>query len=119
METGWAIKMVMFWQSALLPYYLLDAKGKQKLRRKLMSQKCAKPSTEARAGIERISPMVSSLFLVQLKWSARLSVLKHLGIGGRCLRNMRITELRTLSLLLAEAMTQATQELGRRSGLKT
>jgi hypothetical protein len=72
-----------------------------------------------RAGIERIIPTVSSLFLVQLKWSARLSVLKHLGIGGRCLRNMRITELRTLSLLLAEAMTQVTQESGRRSGLKT
>jgi len=72
-----------------------------------------------KAGIERISPTVSSLFLVRLRMSANLSVLKHLGIGGRCLRNMRITELRTLSLLLAEAMTQVTQESGRRSGLKT
>ena len=84
-----------------------------------MKKKCVKPSTEARVGIERIIPMVSSLFLVKLKMSADLNVLKALGINSSYLHDMGAKELKTLLESLHDATTRATQELGRRSGLKT
>ena len=87
--------------------------------KKLTSRKYVKPSTEARAGIERIIPTVSSLFLVRLRMSAELNVLKALGINSSYLHDMGAKELKTLLGSLHDATTRATQELGRRSGLKT
>jgi len=79
-----------------------------------MKTNCAKQSTEVRAGIERIIPTVSSLFLVQLKWSARLSVLKHCGITKKTLHGMGVAELKTLLLTLHEDTSSVVTELGRR-----
>jgi hypothetical protein len=83
-----------------------------------MSQNCAKPSTEARAGIERIIPTVSSLFLVQLKWSTRLSVLRQCGITKKTLHGMGVMELKTLLSTLHSDTSDCVTELGRR-GKKT
>lgn len=67
-----------------------------------------------RAGIERIIPTVSSLFLVQLKWSARLSVLKHCGITRKTLHGMGVMELKSLLSTLHEDTSSVVTELGRR-----
>jgi len=50
--------------------------------------------------------------------SADLNVLKALGISSSYL-DMGVKELKTLLESLHDATTRATQELGRRSGLKT
>jgi hypothetical protein len=51
--------------------------------------------------------------------SAELNVLKALGINSSYLHDMGAKELKTLLESLHDATTRATQELGRRSGLKT
>jgi hypothetical protein len=71
-----------------------------------------------RAGIERIIPTVSSLFLVQLKWSARLSVLRQCGITKKTLHGMGVMELKTLLSTLHSDTSDCVTELGRR-GKKT
>ena len=84
-----------------------------------MKKDCATQFSTQRAGIERIIPTVSSLFVVKLKMSADLNVLKALGISSSYLHDMGVKELKTLLESLHDATTRATQELGRRSGLKT
>ena len=62
------------------------------------------------------TPTVSSLFLVRLRMSAELNVLKALGINSSYLHDMGAKELKTLLESLHDATTRATQESGRRSG---
>ena len=83
-----------------------------------MKKDCATQFSTQRAGIERIIPKVSSLFLVRLKMSAELNVLKALGINSSYLHDMGARELKILLGSLHDATTRTTQELGRRSGLK-
>ena len=74
-----------------------------------------------RAGIERIIPTVSSLFLVKLRMSADLNVLKALGITKSVLHDMGVRELRILSGLCQDATSIVASESARRglTGKKT
>ena len=60
------------------------------------------------------TPTASSLFHATLKVSARMCVLKHLGITKTILHDMGVMELKTLLSLLHDATSLATEELSRR-----
>ena len=110
--------------SALSPdfYYALDMMRlrNQLAKEMLLNMKDSQKASFTQKGdIKPIISTVSSLFLVRLKMSAELNVLKALGINSSYLHDMGAKELKTLLESLHDATTRATQELGRRSGLKT
>ena len=72
------------------------------------------PSIEKRVGLNLSTLMESYLFLVKLKHSAELSVLKQLGISSKVLRSMGVMELKTLSRILGASMLEVDKEIQRR-----
>ena len=84
------------------------------LRRKLMSTKCVKVSTKAREETSQIILTAYYPFLAHLKKSAKISVLKALGINGHTLRSMGAEQLKILYEYLATAMSVVTIETARR-----
>lgn len=60
--------------------------------------------------------MVLNPFVANLKRRVKLNVLRELGVTGRILRNMRITELRILLCMLQDSTSAIQTELERRIG---